>query len=64
VIPYRLIFTLFVFIGAFTQLELVWSFADIMNGLMALPNLIGLLALAGVVVEETNRYFAKRRKGQ
>ena len=54
VIPYRLIFTLFVFIGAFTQLELVWSFADIMNGLMALPNLIGLLALAGVVIEETN----------
>lgn len=63
VMPYRLLFTLFVFIGAFTQLELVWSFADIMNGLMALPNLIGLLVLAGVVVEETNRYFSNRTSG-
>ncbi len=62
VMPYRIAFTIFVFIGAFTQLELVWSFADIMNGLMALPNLIGLLALAGVVVEETNRYFGQKRK--
>jgi AGCS family alanine or glycine:cation symporter len=63
VMPYRLLFTLFVFIGTFTQLELVWSFADIMNGLMALPNLIGLLVLAGVVVEETNRYFSNRTPG-
>jgi len=63
VMPYRLLFTLFVFIGSFTQLELVWSFADIMNGLMALPNLIGLLVLAGVVVEETNRYFSNRTSG-
>jgi AGCS family alanine or glycine:cation symporter len=62
VMPYRLLFTLFVLIGAVTQLELVWSFADIMNGLMAVPNLIGLLALAGVVVEETNTYFQRRRE--
>jgi AGCS family alanine or glycine:cation symporter len=62
VMPYRILFTIFVFIGAFTQLELVWSFADIMNGLMALPNLIGLIFLSGVVVEETNAYFEKRRQ--
>ncbi|MDZ7373196.1 MAG: sodium:alanine symporter family protein [candidate division KSB1 bacterium] len=56
--PYRIAFTVFVFIGAvIRKLELVWNFADVMNGLMALPNLIGLLGLAGVVVAETSRYY-------
>ncbi|RNE49714.1 alanine/glycine:cation symporter family protein [Corynebacterium alimapuense] len=56
-IPYRLIFTAVAFIGATVQLELVWSFADLANGLMALPNLIGLLILSGLVVRETNAYL-------
>jgi len=57
--PYRIIFTIFVFIGSVTRLDIVWSFADIMNGLMAVPNLFALLGLAGVVFEETQSYFLR-----
>jgi alanine or glycine:cation symporter, AGCS family len=57
--PYRLAFVLAVFIGAVTELELVWTFSDIMNGLMALPNLIGLLLLSGLVARETKTYFSQ-----
>ncbi|NOX35932.1 MAG: sodium:alanine symporter family protein [Calditrichaeota bacterium] len=57
VMPYRYIFTLFVGIGAIAELEIVWSIADIFNGLMAFPNLVGLLALTPVIVQETRRYF-------
>lgn len=64
VIPYyRALFVLSVFIGAVTSLEIVWTFADIMNGLMALPNLIGLLALSGVVAAET-RIILKKIKDE
>ncbi|MBD3384940.1 amino acid carrier protein [candidate division KSB1 bacterium] len=56
--PYRLVFCFMVFVGAIvTKIEIVWSFADIMNGLMAVPNLIGLLGLSGIVVAETRNYF-------
>jgi AGCS family alanine or glycine:cation symporter len=58
VLPYRYIFTMVVFIGAIVELETVWSVADIFNGLMAVPNLIGLLALTPVIVQETRRYFS------
>jgi AGCS family alanine or glycine:cation symporter len=58
--PYRLIFTLFIFIGAVARLEVVWSFSDIMNGLMAVPNLVGLLLLSGVVVKETRAYWKNK----
>ena len=57
VIPYRMIFTCVVFVGAVTELEVVWNFADVMNGLMAIPNLIGLLALSGLIVRETRHYL-------
>ncbi|MFK2826149.1 sodium:alanine symporter family protein [Bacillus sp. B190/17] len=50
---YRLVFVAAVFIGAVTSLEIVWTFADIMNGLMAFPNLIGIVGLSGVVIHET-----------
>lgn len=63
-IPYRIIYSLFVFVGASVKLELVWSFADIMNGLMALPNLIALIGLSGVVVSETERFLAARRSSK
>ncbi|WP_210364092.1 sodium:alanine symporter family protein [Bacillus sp. REN3] len=53
VIYYRIAFVAAVFIGAVSQLQIVWGIADIMNGLMAFPNLIGLLGLSGVVVAET-----------
>ncbi|MBZ0200237.1 MAG: sodium:alanine symporter family protein [Ignavibacteriaceae bacterium] len=55
--PYRLLFVIAVFVGAVAKLDLVWTFADIMNGLMAVPNLIGLLGLSGVVAAETKNYF-------
>jgi alanine or glycine:cation symporter, AGCS family len=57
VFPYRLVFIAVIFIGGFWQLGLVWVFADVMNGLMAFPNLIGLLLLSGVVLRETRQHF-------
>jgi AGCS family alanine or glycine:cation symporter len=62
VFPYRIVFIAVIFIGAIVGstdgvLSPVWLFADIMNGLMALPNLIGLLFLSGVVLRETRNYF-------
>ncbi|MDP6052600.1 MAG: alanine:cation symporter family protein, partial [Candidatus Latescibacteria bacterium] len=57
--PYRVVFCLFVGIGAVAQLDLVWAISDVMNGLMAVPNLIGLIFLSGVVAAETRRYFSK-----
>jgi AGCS family alanine or glycine:cation symporter len=61
-LPYRLIFSLCVSIGAVIKLEFVWNFADVMNGLMAIPNLIGLLGLSGVIVAETNRFLSEKRQ--
>jgi len=57
---YRLIFCVLIVVGAVARLDLVWTFADVMNGLMALPNLVGLIGLSGVVVAETRKYFAER----
>ena len=59
VMPYRLIFSVMVFVGAVTSLDVVWTFSDIANGLMALPNLIGLLLLSGIVVKETRDYMSR-----
>lgn len=58
--PYRIIFTLFVGVGAVVNLDLVWGVADIFNGLMAFPNLIALLALTPVIVNETKKYFEEK----
>ena len=55
--PYRLVWIVAIFIGAVIKLEMVWTFADIMNGLMALPNLLALLLLSPVVFAKTRRYF-------
>lgn len=60
--PYRIIFVIFVALGAVLKLEIVWMLADIMNGLMALPNLIGLLGLSAVIASETNKYYYNRKK--
>ena len=54
---YRVLFTAAVMLGATTSLTFVWNFSDLMNGMMAIPNLIGLLLLAKIVKSETNRYF-------
>ncbi len=60
--PYRIIFVFFVAVGAVLKLEIVWRLADIMNGLMAFPNLIGLIGLSAVIVSETNKYYYNRKK--
>lgn len=58
---YRLVFLVVLFIGAVANLDLVWSFADLMNGLMAFPNLISVLMLSGVIVAETRHYLWENR---
>ena len=54
---YRVVFVLMVLLGGFIELDMVWIIADIVNALMALPNLIALLVLSPVVVAETKKYF-------
>ncbi|MDP2871122.1 MAG: alanine/glycine:cation symporter family protein [Bacillota bacterium] len=59
-VPYRILWTLVVFVGASSQVRAVWAAADIMNGLMALPNLLGLLLLSGAVASAARAYEAGR----
>lgn len=56
---YRWLYIAAVFIGPYMTVAAVWTIADIFNGLMALPNMIALIALSGVVVKETRDYFAR-----
>lgn len=62
VTTYRWLYILAVFIGPYMTVEAVWNIADIFNALMALPNLIALIALSGVVARETRSYFNKEAK--
>ncbi|MDW1918519.1 alanine:cation symporter family protein, partial [Vibrio sp. Vb0599] len=57
VLPYKIIFLALVASGAFLHLDMIWILADIVNGLMAIPNLIGLIALRHVVLAETKLFF-------
>ncbi|MFB0724369.1 alanine/glycine:cation symporter family protein [Aeromonas salmonicida] len=59
--PYRLIYLVLVASGAFLHLDMIWLLADIVNGLMAVPNLIGLIGLRHVVIAETRAYFGRDR---
>ena len=59
--PYRILFVIASFFGAIYSLDFVWTISDVMNGLMALPNLIGLLLLSGVIVAETRGYLSRTR---
>ena len=56
ILPYRIIFICLIACGPFLKLGEIWVLADIVNGLMAIPNLIALIALSGVVVAETKAY--------
>ena len=56
---YRWLYIIAVFIGPYLTVEAVWNIADIFNGLMALPNIIALLALSGVIARDTKAYFKK-----
>ncbi len=60
IIPYRILWVIFVFIGATVPLGVVWTFSDILNGLMAVPNLIALLLLSGVIASETRKYINQK----
>ncbi|MEG0924147.1 MAG: sodium:alanine symporter family protein [Anaerovoracaceae bacterium] len=59
ILTYKWLYVFAVLIGPFLTLAAVWTIADIFNGLMAIPNLIALVALNGVIVKETKDYFAK-----
>ncbi|MCG8473214.1 MAG: sodium:alanine symporter family protein [Desulfobacterales bacterium] len=60
--PYKMIYIALVASGSFINLSLIWTLADIVNGLLAVPNLIGLLGLSKVVFSETQTYFTKREE--
>lgn len=62
VIGYRVLYIVAVFIGAVMNLAVVWNLADCMNALMAIPNLVSLLCLNGVIVQETRSYLWRARK--
>jgi AGCS family alanine or glycine:cation symporter len=55
--PYRILWVVFVMVGSVLSLPCVWCFADIANGLMAVPNLISLIVLNGIIVAETKKYL-------
>ena len=59
---FRWLYIVCVFIGPYMTVSAVWTIADIFNGLMAIPNLIALLALSGIIVAETKVYFDKLKK--
>lgn len=56
---YRYVYVAFVFVGAIGSLDLVWSISEMMNGLMAIPNLIGIIGLSGVIKTMTREHFNK-----
>lgn len=64
ILIYRVIYVASVMVGTVVSLDLVWNLADTFNGLMAIPNLIGLVLLAGVVVKETKDFKARRQSGE
>ena len=58
---FRYLYIIAVFIGPYMTIKAVWTIADIFNGLMAIPNMIALFALSGVVAKETKKFFDKRK---
>lgn len=61
ILPYRIIWIPMVVVGSIGGLEFLWDLSDTLNGLMAIPNLIGVLALSGTVIALTKEYFAKEK---
>ncbi len=62
-VPYKWVYILFTLVGARFDLKTVWSYADTANGLMAVPNLIALVALSGAVVAMTKKYMKEKEQG-
>jgi len=59
---YRYLFVALIFVGAILKLELVWNLSDLFNGLMIIPNLIGLLLLHKVIISKSNDYFQQQKR--
>jgi len=57
IIPYRVVYAVVTFLGAVVHLDVAWGIADSLNGLMAVPNLVAVLLLSGVVAAETKKYL-------
>lgn len=64
ILVYRWLYIIAVFIGPYMTVSAVWTIADIFNGMMAIPNMIALFALSGVVVKETKEFFERRKNSQ
>lgn len=60
-LAYRIVWIIMIYVGSVVNLSLVWSFADIVNAFMAIPNLVSLLLLSGVIVKETRKYLWNNR---
>ena len=61
VLCFRCVYIIVVFLGAIGNLDLIWSTSEAMNGLMAIPNLIGIIGLNKVVIKTTNEYFSRKK---
>jgi AGCS family alanine or glycine:cation symporter len=59
VVPYRLAFVAMIVVASVARMDVVWTASEVLNGLMAFPNLIGLVLLSGIVVRETRTYFGR-----
>ncbi len=64
ILPYKIFFLILVAGGAFLKLDMIWIIADIVNGLMAIPNLIGLIMLREVIVAESKQFFEQLKLSQ
>ncbi len=64
IMVFRWLYIIAVFIGPYMTVKAVWTIADIFNGMMAIPNMIALFALSGVVVKETKSFFERRKNGE
>ena len=57
ILPYKIMFVIMAFVGSVIELDLVWNIADILNGLMVIPNVIGMIGLSGVIAKEGGYYI-------
>lgn len=64
ILIFRWLYIIAVFIGPYMTVKAVWTIADIFNGLMAIPNMVAIFALSGVVVKETKEFFYRRKNEQ
>lgn len=64
ILPYRIVFVIMTLVGCFMKLDAIWALADILNGLMAIPNLIALLCLSGVTAAELKKFLHYRATGE